>query len=42
MSLYSTLKNDDGTVRQMNINYSFPIQVYGIDGKTYILDQFAD
>ena len=42
MTLYSNLKADDGTVRQMNMPYAFPIQVYGIDGKTYILDQFAD
>jgi hypothetical protein len=26
----------------MNSPYQFPIQVYGTDGKAYILDQFAD
>lgn len=26
----------------MNTSYQFPIQVYGHDGKTYILDQYND
>lgn len=26
----------------MNTPYAFPIQVYGVDGKTYIMDQYAD
>ena len=42
LALYTQLKADDETVRTMNTPYQFPLQVYGDDGKTYILEQFAD
>lgn len=42
LALYIQLKADDQTVRSMNVPYQFPLQVYGQDGKTYVLDQFAD
>ncbi len=40
--MYTQLSADDGTIRQMNSSYQFPLQVYGADGRTYILDQYAD
>lgn len=40
--MYTALTTDDLTVRSMNTPYQFPLQVYGDDGKTYILDQYAD
>ena len=40
--MYTSLKTDDATIRQMNMPYSFPLQIYGSDGTTYILDQFSD
>jgi len=42
LALYSSLSADDTTIRNMNTQYAFPLQVYGQDGKTYVLDQFAD